>query len=333
MTEHDLIVSPVGADRDLREALEDLKLGRYHTTGKLLAATGRNWPLRTNRSRLLAAGAGDGGVFKVWLDEQPHSVDASMMWARVLTRAALSAWRRRADRQLLWRAAVLARDACLRTIELDLACPVPWICLLQLTALPFEPYLFDPAARHRRPPWGQSVDPTMPYEGPWPLLDEIVRRDPGSREGHHRMRQFFQQRGMGAAARDYAFWVASGRPDNGELLMLPVYALVDWYLEQHGDGRGGALHFWQSAQVRHYACRARDGWFAQVPPTEWAWLPLVDLSYLAYVLMACGEDAVEVFAAMGRYVTPEPWQQVNASLGRSYDWRSEYVRIRNAAMR
>ncbi|CAM5302354.1 Membrane protein YdfJ [Streptomyces fumanus] len=36
-------------------------------------------------------------------------------------------------------------------------------------------------------------------------------------------------------------WLASGRPDNGELLMLPLHVLVDWYLEQHGDGRGGAL--------------------------------------------------------------------------------------------
>ncbi|GHE99617.1 hypothetical protein [Streptomyces fumanus] len=81
----------------------------------------------------------------------------------------------------------------------------------------------------------------MPYEGPWPLLEEILQRDPGSREGHHRMRQFFQAHGMGAVARDYAFWLASGRPDNGELLMLPLHVLVDWYLEQHGDGRGGAL--------------------------------------------------------------------------------------------
>jgi amino acid transporter len=40
----------------------------------------------------------DGGVVKTWLEEEPGSADAAMMWARVLTRAALADGHRRRTR-------------------------------------------------------------------------------------------------------------------------------------------------------------------------------------------------------------------------------------------
>lgn len=55
-----LIVSPVGADSDLRDALEDLKLGRHSATRDLLSRTGAHWALRTGRSQLLAMRRGGG---------------------------------------------------------------------------------------------------------------------------------------------------------------------------------------------------------------------------------------------------------------------------------
>jgi uncharacterized protein YjeT (DUF2065 family) len=86
-------------------------------------------------------------------------------------------------------------------------------------------------------------------------------------------------------------------------------------------------------QFRHYARRARDGWFRTIPPVDQMWLSLSDLSHLAHALVACGEDAVDVFEAMGPYVVPQPWKQVNDSLGRRSDWKEAYLRTRRAALR
>lgn len=328
-----LIVSPVGADTDLRGALEDLKMGRYRAARDLLARTGPNWSLRTRRSQLLSAQVGAGGVFKTWLDEEPNSADASMMWARVLTRAAIEAHRSGKNKGLVLRAAGLALQACMKAVALWPDCPVPWICLLHLTQLPFDSYHFDPHWRSRPIPWDQLGDPTMPYRGPWPLLEEINKRDPGSREGHHRMREFHLYRGGPTAAMNYAAWAVASEPDNLELDMLPLYALMDVYRERHGNGQGSALQFWQTAQVAHYARQARDRWFASVPPVHHGWLSPLDLNHLAHALVACGEDARAVFAALGPYATPEPWQTINVSLGRSYDWTTEFLRIRATALR
>ncbi|WP_158013041.1 hypothetical protein [Streptomyces sp. Root369] len=157
-----------------------------------------------------------------------------------------------------------------------------WIGRLHLTQLPYSANYFDPYAQRRRVPWDQLDDPAMHFRGPWPLLDEVNRLHPGNREGHHRMREYFLYRGGGAAAAmQFSAWLVSGRLSNPELLMLPVYSLLDLYRERHGDGRGRALQFWQTAQVRHYACRAYDEWFAPLPATEYPWLSISDLSHLA----------------------------------------------------
>jgi hypothetical protein len=331
-----LIVSPVGGDTELCIALEDLKLGRYLAARDLLWRTGPNWALRTSRSQLLAAGAGEPGVFKTWSDEEPGNPDAAMMWARALTRAALAAHRTQRSPQVVARAAGLARQACDRARALVPACPVPWVDLLQLTQLPFAPHHFDPYAHTRGLPWDALRDPAMHHRGPWPLLTEINRRHAGNREGHHRMREYFQRRShQPAAAMNYACWIAARGTHNPELLVLPLYALMDIYRQRHGDGRGGALQFWQTAQVHHYASRAYEDWFARVPPVEYPWLALSDLSHLAHALVACGETqhAAHVFHAMGPYATPQPWQDINISLGRSSDWRHEFLRIRASTLR
>ncbi|MFF7954011.1 hypothetical protein [Streptomyces griseorubiginosus] len=331
-----LIVSPVGADTDLRAALEDLKLGRYLAARDLLGRTGPNWSLRTIRSQLLAASVGEPGVFKTWRDEEPGNPDAAMMWARVLTRAALAAHRAGRDPHVVARAAGLARQACDRARLLLPVCPVPWVDLLQLTQLPYDPSAFDPYAHARGGRWDTLKDPGMSHRGPWPLLHEINERHPGNREGHHRMREYFWHRSeeLGAAM-NYSCWLTTGGTRNPELLPMPLYALMDTYRERHGDGRGGALQFWQRAQVRHYACQAYEEWFARVPPVEYEWLPLSDLSHLAHALVACGEDqrAAHVFTAMGPYVTSQPWQDINDSLGRSRDWRDEFLRVRTSVLR
>ncbi|MER7937911.1 MULTISPECIES: hypothetical protein [unclassified Streptomyces] len=334
-----VIVSPVGADADLRAAVEDLRLGRYAATRDLLDMTGRHWALRTSRSQILAASA-DPGVIKTWHDEEPRNPDAAMMWSRVLARAAVQAFRSRRSEQVVSRAARMAAQACQRASDLLPECPLPWIDRLQLAQLPFRAEALDPHALSRPQPWNllpeQDVrNHGMYHPGPWPLLHEAELRDPGSREAHHQMRQALTVRSGSHVARDFSFWVVSKATRVPGLLVLSLYAIMDKYREEHGHGQFGALLFWQRAQVGHYACQAFDQWFAGIPADEYPWLSVSDLSHLAHALVATGENqrAAAVFRAMGPYATAQPWQDVNASLGRSRDWRDWFATTRDATLR
>ena len=71
-----------------------------------------------------------------------------------------------------------------------------------------------------------------------PLLYEVNRRQLGSRDGHHRMREYFLHRHGAAVCLQYAHWLVAGRLPHPALLMLPLYSIMDVYRERHGDGRG-----------------------------------------------------------------------------------------------
>lgn len=338
-----LIVSPVGADADLRNALQDLQLGRYRAARDLLKMTGTNWGLRTSRSQLLAAGASEPGVFKLWLDEEPHDPDAAMMWARVLTRAALGAYRRGKSKDVVGRAAQWASTACQRASDMLPECPVPWVDKLQLAQLPWWPSeLLDPKARTRQKPWdvlpllADGSDHGMPHRGPWPLLWEVNGRHPGNREGYHRMRQYFQTCNSPGAAMDFSCWMLLSEPPSPDQWMLPVYALVDKFLKDHGEnGATGTLRFWQTSSAGFHAVNAYAKWFDQLPPADYPWVSMADLSHLAHALVAAGETqmAADVLRAMGPYVTAQPWQGVNAALGRSRSWEDEFLMTRASTLR
>ncbi|MEU6557836.1 hypothetical protein ABZ915_47725 [Streptomyces sp. NPDC046915] len=330
-----LEISPIGADTDLRDALQDLKMGRFSAARDLLARTGSHWALRTSRSQHLVNGAAEGSAFKAWRDEEPNNPDACMMWARVLTRKTVQAHRTGQPQDVVGQAAALAQQEWRRADTLSPQCPVPWIGRLQLTQLPYAAHYFDPYAHARRGPWDQLDDLAMHYRGPWPILEEVNRLHPGNREGHHRMREYFLHRYGATAAMQYSAWLVAGSTSNPELLMLPLYSLMDLYRERHGDGRGGALQFWQSAQVRHFACQAYDDWFVSIPPDQYPWLSILDLSHLAHALVACGENerAKWVFHAMGPYAMPQPWKDINASLGRSQNWEDGFLRTRASVLR
>ncbi|MGW3447378.1 hypothetical protein [Streptomyces sp. NPDC001076] len=334
-----LIVSPVGADTALRSALQDLRLGRYHAARELLEMTGREWGLRTSRSNLLAAGAGDPGIFKLWLEEEPSSPDAAMMWARVLTRAALKAYRSGMSEDVVGPAARMAAEAGWRAAGLLPECPVPWVDKILLSQLPYPAHMLDPYARHRQMPWDElpgGRDQGMPHFGPWPLLGEVDARHPGNREGYHAMRQYFQRvRGTGAAM-DFACWMVLSEPPSPELWLLPLYALGDKFRTEHGeDHRAGTLRFWQTASVGHYAVQAYSKWFAQLAPAEYPWVSMSDLSHLAHALTANGETqkAADVLRAMGPYVTAQPWKDVNAILGRNRNWEDWFLMNRASTLR
>ncbi|WP_319671767.1 hypothetical protein [Streptomyces sp. ME18-1-4] len=324
-----------GRDEELRAALDDLRLGRWSAMRDLLRKTGGDWALRTARSQVFAVGAGDGGAVKAWLEEEPFSADALMMWARVLTRQALRALRDGKDDYLVRRVGGVARDACFSALGRRPEDPVVWVCLLDLAKLLdlqdlryLDPYF---GQRPRPHLWGQAPEIGL-FPGPWPLLDEVNLRDPGNREGYHRMREYFGMPESGVLAVDFARWASAGAPRGSVLHVLPLYEFVAEYKRRHGGGQGTAIAFWGREQVKHHARKARDDWFEATPRTLRARLSLLDLNHLAYALVACGEDgAGEVFEEIGPYATRTPWEQVSASLRR--DWQNEFRRMRDSSVR
>ncbi|MFJ9752603.1 hypothetical protein [Streptomyces chartreusis] len=326
-----LIVDLAGRDDELREALEDLRMNRWLAMRDMLLKTYGDWPLRTARSQVMAVGARDGAAVAAWLEEEPNNPDALMMWARVLTRRAVRASRERKDLELLRRAAGVARDACWTALWNWPEGPVPWVCLLDLAKLPLDARHLDPhfAQRHRL--WGQAPEMGL-FPGPWPLLHEVDRRDPGNREAYHRMRECVDAHLSGGLAMDFARWAAARAPQGSALHVLPLYAFAAEYRRRHGTGHGGAIAFWTTEQVRHYARKACDDWFCVTPAAARSRLSLLDLNHLAYALVASGEaGAGGVFEAIGPYATSAPWSQVSASLGR--DWQNEFRRMRDASLR
>jgi len=330
-----LIVSPVGADSDLRAALEDLKMGRHLAARDLLIRTGLNWSLLANRCQLLLSDPDARGVIKTWRDEEPHSRQASVLWARALTQGALQLHREGKAADVVGRAARMAHKEWMWAEALWPESPEPWNGRLQLTQLPYDPRYFDPSWRNRTEPWDRLDDFEMHLSGPWPLWAEANRRHPGNRDAHHRMREYFLQHRGAVPAFQYAQWIVSAARPHPELLMLTLYALMDLYRERHGRGQRGALGFWQTDQAHHFAMRAFREWFSPIPSAEYLWLSHWDLNHLAHALVSCGESgaAKRVFNALGPYATPQPWKDVNASLGRSQDWTDEFLRIRSAVLR
>ncbi|MEU6277455.1 hypothetical protein ABZ871_34390 [Streptomyces populi] len=327
----DLVVDLAGRDDELRRALEDLRMNRYSAMRDVLMKTFGDWPLRTARSQVLAVGAGDGGAVAAWLEEEPRSADALLMWARVLTRQAVRAFRHGKSEALLHRAADVARDACWTAMRHWPEDPVPWVCLLDLAKLPMDLRHLDPFFRQRPHPWGLPPEIGL-FGGPWPLLHEADRRDPGNREAYHRMREYADTRLSGSQAMDFTRWAASCAPHGSPLKVLPLYALVSLYQRRHPDGRHGAIAFWTTAQVKHYARKACDDWFDATPVLAGPQLSLLDLNHLAFALVTSGETgASRVFEMIGPYATSAPWAQVSETLGR--DWQSEFRRTRDSLLR
>ncbi|WP_328434831.1 hypothetical protein [Streptomyces sp. NBC_00425] len=339
-----LIVDLAGRDDELRAPLDDLRLGRWSAARDLLRRTGPDWELRTSRSLVLSVGAGSLGAIKAWLSEEPFSADALMMWARVLTREALRAMDEGRDRDLVLQAGAFARDACFGAVGRWPEDPVPWVDLLRLAKLPVGRgglRLLDPYFIQRLQLWGQSIEMNRwdeapekaLFPGPWPLLHEADRRHPGSREAYHRMREYAELRAPWLAV-DFTRWASGGAPEDSAsaLHMLPLHAFVTEYQRRHGSGEIGALSFWTSDQIRHYARRARFGWFESTPPKQRSRLSLLDLNYLAFTLVASGEDgAAAVFNEIGPYATNAPWETFSTSLRR--DWHSEFLRMRASVVR
>ncbi|MFF8289501.1 hypothetical protein ACF068_09790 [Streptomyces sp. NPDC016309] len=294
------VYHPAGHDNALRGVLQDLRTGRWLSMAELLADTARSADrsLWTRRTQVLATVAAGSDVVQAWLTEQPHSIAAAVMRARVAVERALRAHRDGHARTAeLWR---LAREACGDAARVAPADPVPWVCLLALAVLDDEQRMRE----HRVGPPGPMLPP-----GPWGLLAEADKRDPHNREAYHRMLQFLYARQPGSAslseAVNFVQWAAASAPPGSPLHALPLYARVERYRRDRGQERALDLH-WVAEDAIRDADRGLDAWFDRTDPAHES---LLDLCHLAHALWGAlrFDAAARVFTALGPYWTPQPW--------------------------
>lgn len=285
-------MQPAGADLALARVLGDVHSGRWMAMAALLTepTSLQTWCTRTALLGKIAAGT---NTVEEWLRERPQDRTALAMMCRVLTERACRAIETRVPEAAQMESRALT--ACHRQSQTDPADPVPYLCRLALAC-----------AR------GDSVPgpDACPVAGPWDAFRELWRVDGGNREAYHRMMaavaarhpadaQLFAQRSVAAAG------VSPASP----LQMLPLYALVGVY-EHHRRSRPGDLaHLLWTTEAAQRDVERGWQWFATAEPHERL---VVDLSHLAHALSAAGWNAhaAEVFAALGPYGSPRPWQTV-----------------------
>ncbi|MFD7734441.1 hypothetical protein ACFV6F_29190 [Kitasatospora phosalacinea] len=290
-----LLYHPAGFDGPLRTAVDDLLTGRWLSTERLLARTERPSGSWVSRTQVLALAAARSTVLTAWARENPTASGLGVLRMRVLVEHALLAAKeaKREAGQLEQE----AREACWAAAAEDPADPVPWVCLLALAEL--DRGQARPEHRVR------SGDPMLP-PGPWQLLDGALRRDPGSREAHHRMYRYWRRRSR-AAALDFVHTVATWAPSGSPLVALHLYAAADQYRStsvRDAVTRGQ----WRREPYLSHTQRAYESWSA-AKPGSW---PVSDLSHLAHALWASAQmgAAVRVFEALGQFASRVPWSHV-----------------------
>ncbi|MFE0174594.1 hypothetical protein ACFWZ2_19935 [Streptomyces sp. NPDC059002] len=298
------VYHPAGHDEALRAVLQDLRAGRWVSTRNLLTET-PDWGLWTQRTQILAAAVAGSDVVRAWRAEEPHSASAAILDARVAVERALRA-HRAGHRQTndLWREAVAACGTASSVSPED---PVPWICLLALARLD-EGQRWD---EHRVAP----PEPML-FPGPWHLLAEADKRDPGNREAYHRMLQFVYGRRPGGPlteAYNFVQWASAGAPAGSSLHLLPLYVHVERYRREGGGERALDLH-WISEDATRGALRALHLWFDHAPPAA---ASLLDLNHLAHALWGAHQfqDALRVFEALDPFFAVVPWTYRTRSPG------------------
>ncbi|WP_395359039.1 hypothetical protein ACHGLA_03345 [Streptomyces sp. YH02] len=289
------VYHPAGHDHALRNAVQDLRTGRWVAMARLLDET-TDWDGWTRRTQVLAAVAAGTDVVHMWRTEQPGSLAATVMHSRVAVERAVRAHRAgHARTRELWQE---AWTACREAADLAPDDPVPWVGLIALAALDGRQRMEE----HRLPPPAPMLPP-----GPWGLLAEAEKRDPHNREAHHRMLQFVYARRPGplSEAVNYAHWAASSAPVGSALHVLPLYVRVERYRRERGHERALDLH-WVAEDAVREAQRALDTWFLFCATDE---ASLLDLNHLAHALYGALRftDAARVFASLGPYYTTLPW--------------------------
>ncbi|WP_107082037.1 hypothetical protein [Streptomyces caatingaensis] len=327
------VYHPAGFDDALRVAVEEVRAGRWVAMRDLLAQAGTDWALRTVRTQVLGVVAAGTTAVEAWSEEERDSLDARVMWARVLVQRA-----RRAHRKRYYGVhdlEIVARQACLVAAEAVPADPVPWVCLLALARLDEH----QERAEHRVRAWEHMLPP-----GPWGLLRQVWDRDQYPREAFHHMLEFLNGCTAGAAAMasavDFGRWVASWAPFGSALLALPLYAYTESYRQQLDEARRkGREHpllrrQWAEDPARGDALKAFHHWFAAIAQSDPLRHSVADLSHLAFALWAAHRyvDAAMVFEVLGHHAALQPWVHVADDPHRPESAEAAFVRARGQCL-
>ena len=282
---------PAGADRDLAQAVLELGEQRTGPARESLRDCRRDYPVRAHRSLVLASAAADTDLAESWLEQDPLSSDAKLLYARVAMVRALRArevgdGREYGLARIAWRAAVAAIEAA----PWD---PTPWAALIAVAR--YRPDTGPGQYGRVAPPEGLDA------LGPWDLLTEAHAREPWHRESFHRMLHYFFPRYGGDvdALWQVASWAATVSPPDSDAQLLPLAAQAE-------QARAGTAFLAQEFAV-HAAQRIYTHWFPGI--TKQSLPPIADLSLLAHALERGGRtaDAGAVLEFLSPYATSFPW--------------------------
>ncbi|MFJ2778195.1 hypothetical protein [Kitasatospora sp. NPDC087315] len=291
-----LVYHPAGRDGDLRNAVEELRAGRWMAARGLLAASWGDWTLWTSRTQVLGAAAARSDVLRRWEQEEPEGLGLATLQARAAVEVVALVDPRQADpRQLAW-LEQSAREACWRAAATVADDPVPWVCLLALAGLDQG----QVRPEHRAP----APDPMLP-PGPWGLLEQARRADLWNREAYHRMFRFWLALARPGTATTFLRTYLGSAPAGSPLYALPLHLHVERY--RTASRRDAVRRQWSDGEVLQDVLLAYEHWLA-APGGRGKW-PVVDESYLAHALWASHhlEQAGGVFASLAPFASSQPW--------------------------
>ena len=298
----DLKWSLAGPDTDLAASLEELAAGNFIAAADLLGRAGfapLESDLRCYRLMLMAQTALPSGAAERWVAERPGARDAWALLARVAVLRAVRAYKHGDPqaRELTAQAWRVCKEAA-RKVPAD---PVPWVARLQLAAA--VPVGQDPAS-------GKAQ-----YENPYPLLDEVRRRHPLSREGHFRLLAAVGPEAGGSMAQviEAMQHVMQYVPEGSVLHLLPVLMHLTSFRTRAASGERDRIvaadREWSTIAAKLAVEGAYAHWFASGHRHPEVLLP--DLHLLAHALWRADafDAAGEVFRQIGPWAVAVPWNE------------------------
>jgi hypothetical protein len=223
MTASSFIWDAAGRDRELSSAAIALKGDQKTPARELLAHTRRQatFDRRAYASAVLAAEVGDLNLAESWVEEEPQNADAWLLWARVAAQRALRAGSRDSRTLPLVQIAERAcRGAAVRC-EQD---PTPHVIALSLDRLLYRAPVMAPA---------HVAEFGIDAPGPWDRLEQVMRRHPYNREAGQHLLTYFAALPGGdvSSVRALGRWAVSSSPRESALQLLPLYADVEYKVE------------------------------------------------------------------------------------------------------
>jgi hypothetical protein len=306
VTSDRLIWDPAGTDRMLSSARQDVRAGRFTAARDLLIATGRDWDTRCQRLLILAQAGLDGVATEAWVQEEPKSPHAQMLYARVQVLQAVAAARSNSPAASILIDA--ARLACHQARECSREDdPAPWVALLHLAGV---------YPVRQEPPDAALAG----AQGPWFLMQTVWSLDAYNREAHQRMLVAVQTASGDGAMYAVARWLAGHAPGASEMHLLPLLARVNDLRKALAD-TGGNPHLlrlnrelqWTNEMAFQEITRAFEQWFALADPSQRP-LVLTDLHVLAHAAYMARTQASllpvakAVLTRAGPYACSSPWE-------------------------